>query len=332
MTARLAAVSKRFGARAVLAGLDLEARDGEYLVLLGPSGCGKTSVLRILAGLEVPDAGTVELDGRVVNDPASRVPPRDRNVGMLFQDLALWPHLSVLGNVEFPLAARGVERSARRARAVEALASVGLAGRETAAPARLSGGERQRVALARALVTRPRLLLLDEPLSSVDEALKGELVGLLKDLHRRYGGTVLHVTHGAGEALALAGRIAVLDEGRVAQVGTPEGLYRAPRTRRVARSLGLVDVVPLRRGTREMDFTPGANGAWGAVRPETVELLPPGAGPEGAVEECRFLGDHWLVRVAVGALTLRARSDAPREVGARVALRLREPPVPLEDA
>ena len=208
------------GGRVVLDGASLAVGEGERVAILGPSGSGKTTVLRLLAGLAVPDAGRVLVDGRTAAAPGRLlIPPERRGIGMVFQDLALWPHLSVAGNLELGLRARGIPRAERRRRTAEMLALVELADRARSRPAELSGGEQQRVALARALVLRPRALLLDEPLSSLDPPLARRLRGVILDLHRRLGFALLHVTHDREEAEAVAGRILRLERGRLGSAG-----------------------------------------------------------------------------------------------------------------
>ncbi len=209
-------VTRDFGEGPVLAGVDLAVAAGERLVVVGPSGGGKTTLLRLAAGLDAPDAGAVLLEGRIVSE-AGRivVPPGERGVGMVFQELALWPHMTVRENVAFPLRARRVPRAERERRVAELLELVGLPGLADRRPAQLSGGQRQRVALARALAPAPRLLLLDEPFSSLDPELARRLRGDLVALQERLGFTLVHVTHDRGEAAELATRVARLAGGRI---------------------------------------------------------------------------------------------------------------------
>ena len=211
-----------YGDTPALDGVTLTVESGELMPVLGPSGCGKTTLLRILAGLTHPDSGRVYIGEDRVNDPAPRLAAHQRGIGMVFQNLALWPHLTVRGNLEFGLKARGTPRAERRSRALEVLDRVGLKGFQDRLPAALSGGERQRVALARALVSAPRLLLLDEPLSSVDAMLKDDLLGQIRRINRSLDLTTLYVTHDKEEALALGRRIAILDRGTLVQVAPPE--------------------------------------------------------------------------------------------------------------
>src|SRR5919112_2044459 len=231
---RLESVTKRFGAVTAVDDLDLEIHDGEFFSMLGPSGSGKTTVLRMIAGFEAPTSGRVHLDGQDV----TRRAPFARNVNTVFQDYALFPHLDVLGNVEYGLAVKKVPRRQRRERAEEALASVQLDGYGARKPGQLSGGQRQRVALARALVNRPKVLLLDEPLGALDLKLRREMQLELKDLQREVGITFVFVTHDQEEALTMSDRIAVFNDGRVEQVAGPVDLYERPPSPFVAGFVG----------------------------------------------------------------------------------------------
>jgi ABC-type Fe3+/spermidine/putrescine transport system ATPase subunit len=231
---RIRDLRKTFGAVEAVAGVDLDIGDGEFFSMLGPSGSGKTTVLRLIAGFERPTSGTVELAGRDVTGLA----PFDRDVNTVFQDYALFPHLDVLRNVEYGLKVRRVPKARRRERALEALRSVRLDGFEARRPGELSGGQRQRVALARALVNEPKVLLLDEPLGALDLKLREEMQVELKTIQRRAGITFVFVTHDQEEALTLSDRIAVLDGGRVQQVGTPAEVYEHPATEFVAGFVG----------------------------------------------------------------------------------------------
>ncbi|MDL4819874.1 ABC transporter ATP-binding protein [Actinomadura opuntiae] len=231
---RIRDLRKTFGSVEAVAGVDLDIGDGEFFSMLGPSGSGKTTVLRLIAGFERPTSGTVELAGRDVTGLA----PFDRDVNTVFQDYALFPHLDVLRNVEYGLKVRKVAKAERRKRALEALHSVRLDGFEARRPAELSGGQRQRVALARALVNEPKVLLLDEPLGALDLKLREEMQVELKTIQRRAGITFVFVTHDQEEALTLSDRVAVLDGGRVQQVGTPAEVYEHPATEFVAGFVG----------------------------------------------------------------------------------------------
>ncbi len=234
---RIESAHKRFGATTALQDVSVELRAGEILCLLGPSGSGKTTLLRIVAGLERLDSGSLSLDGRVVDSPgAAFVPPEQRGLGMVFQDYALWPHLSALDNVALPLHRLG--RSAARERARDMLDQVGLADMAGRHPHALSGGQQQRVALARALAVRPQLLLCDEPLSNLDAGLREELRDLIGQVVREHGISTLYITHDHREALALGDRIGVMAQGRLLQSSTPRELLLRPETAFVARFTG----------------------------------------------------------------------------------------------
>jgi iron(III) transport system ATP-binding protein len=311
----LRAVAKSFGRVLVLGGVDLDIEAGEFVALLGPSGSGKSTLLRLVAGLEAPDAGEIRLGERVVFSSASgaHVPPEARQLGMVFQSYAVWPHRTVLENVAYPLrrANRRAGSAEVRARAARALAWVRLEGLAGRYPHELSGGQQQRVALARALVAEPEVLLLDEPLSNLDARLRDEMRGELAELRARLGVTVLLVTHDQAEALSTADRIAVMRAGAIVQVGRPEALYRAPRDRYVAEALGPVNLLSVRsidplpgqgwtveaadgiRALVELDGeSPEAAGADPgalclAIRPEDLQL---GPGFSATVSARSFLG------------------------------------------
>jgi thiamine transport system ATP-binding protein len=248
---RVEDASLRFGSTAALDGVTLDVAEGEVVAVLGQSGAGKSTLLRVLAGLEPLDGGRVLLDGRDL----APVPPHLRGIGLVFQDHALFPHRDVAGNVGFGLRMRGVSRKQIEARVLELLALVGLAGFEKRSVTTLSGGERQRVALARALAPEPRVLLLDEPLGSLDRRLRDRLLADLGRLFAKLRVTALYVTHDQGEAFALGDRVAVMRAGRIVQVGTPDELWGGPKDEDVARFLGL-------------SILDGA-----AVRPEAVSLV-----------------------------------------------------------
>lgn len=233
-------VSKLFDKTIAVNDFSLDVREGELFFLLGPSGCGKTTCLRMVAGFLTPDKGVLTFDER----PMNRVPPHKRNTGMVFQNYALWPHLSVRGNVEYGLRVRKVPREERDRRTLEALKMVRLDHLADRYPNQLSGGQQQRVALARALVIRPDVLLLDEPLSNLDAQLRLEMRREIKRLHGETGTTALYVTHDQNEALSIADRIAVLKDGILMQVGTPRELYRLPTSRFVAEFIGETNFVP----------------------------------------------------------------------------------------
>jgi putative spermidine/putrescine transport system ATP-binding protein len=269
---RLVGLRKSFGQVDAVAGIDLEIADGEFFSMLGPSGSGKTTVLRLIAGFESPTAGAVWLSGRDV----STLPPYERDVNTVFQDYALFPHLSVASNVEYGLMVRRVPRAERRARAADALRTVRLEGFGDRKPAALSGGQRQRVALARALVNRPRVLLLDEPLGALDLKLREEMQIELKAIQREVGITFVFVTHDQHEALTMSDRIAVFNHGRVEQVGAPEEVYEHPASAFVA---GFVGTSNLLTGVSAKRIL-GRDGVF-SVRPEKIRVDEPGAPADG---------------------------------------------------
>lgn len=283
-------VSRRFGETVALAELTLEARAGELLTLVGPSGSGKTTALRLLAGLDTPSAGTLHIAGRDV----TAEPPQRRDVAMVFADLALFPHLTVAENLAFGPVLRREDKADVAARVREVAGTLGLEGLETRYPDELSSGQRQRVALGRAMVRRPAVWLLDEPLSSLDAPLRAAARAEIAAVHRRLGCTSVHVTHDQAEALTLGDRVAVLLEGRLAQVGTPEALYDAPDTLAVARFLGSPTLSTAPGG----GILGGLEGTTVGVRPEDLALDPEGPIP-ARVEAVERLGSETILRVAV---------------------------------
>jgi putative spermidine/putrescine transport system ATP-binding protein len=284
---RCVGLSKRFGDVLAVDSVDLDIGRGEFFTMLGPSGSGKTTTLRLIAGFERPDAGRVELAGRDV----SQDPPYARDVNTVFQDYALFPHMTVLENVEYGLMVRKVRRPERRGRAQEALHLVRLAGLGDRKPSQLSGGQRQRVALARAIVNRPRALLLDEPLGALDLKLRQQLQIELKQIQQELGMTFVYVTHDQEEALTMSDRIAVFNEGKVEQVGVPAELYEHPRTEFVAGFIGTSNVL-------------ARNGRTFTVRPEKIRLLTgdAGEGEPGVVRAAVYLGavTRYLVELERG--------------------------------
>ena len=274
---RLDGITKRYGAVTAVDGLDLEVRDGEFLTLLGPSGCGKTTTLGLIAGFFPPSAGEIYLKGRAV----AGLPPFKRDIGVVFQDYALFPHMSAGENVAFGLKMRGVGRAEMDARVQEALDLVQLGGLAGRRPLELSGGQRQRVALARALVIRPAVLLLDEPLSNLDLKLREEMRVEIAGIQRRLGITTVFVTHDQGEALVMSDRVAVMNAGRIEQLGRPSEIYEKPATRFVAEFIGRMNF-----------FSDGAGVV--AIRPERARLSrdQPSAAfaRQGTVKNVLYLG------------------------------------------
>ena len=268
---RLRGIRRTFGDVVAIESLDLDIATGEFFTMLGPSGSGKTTTLRVIAGFERPDAGTVELGGVDV----TRVPPSERDVNTVFQDYALFPHMTVLENVEYGLRVKGMGRKERRAKAAEVLERVRLPQVGSRRPVQLSGGQRQRIALARAIVNSPTVLLLDEPLGALDLKLRQEMQVFLKELQRELKITFVYVTHDQEEALTMSDRVAVFNEGRVEQIGTPEAVYEQPATEFVAGFVGISNV--LERGGRRI-----------TVRPEKIALN--GTGEPGVVREVQYVG------------------------------------------
>jgi spermidine/putrescine transport system ATP-binding protein len=299
---------------AALDGVGLDIGQNEFFTLLGPSGCGKTTLLRILAGFELPVEGEVSLQG----EPLLRVPPWERPVNTVFQNYALFPHLSILRNVTFGLKMRGVPKAERHARAREALQLVRLTEYLDRRPAELSGGQQQRVALARALACKPKLLLLDEPLSALDYKLRKEMQGELKRLQVETATTFVFVTHDQEEALAMSDRIAVMNSGRIEQIGTPTEIYSRPRTRFVAGFIGesnIFDAAPDASGAlRLADGTPvGINLARGCqvvIRPEAMSIDPQGP-MRGLIDELTFTGSATRISVQLEDGLGRAYVNAP---------------------
>jgi len=328
-------VRKAFGGHLVIAGIDLEVREGELVALLGPSGSGKTTMLRLIAGFEDADAGEIRLGNRIVVHDGISVPPERRKIGMVFQDYALFPHLSVRDNVAF-----GLSRSKQRdARVREALERVGLGPWIDQMPHLLSGGQQQRVALARALAPNPAIVLMDEPFSNLDPALRGQVRADVRKILRDAGVTAILVTHDQEEALSIADRIAVLFDGRIVQYATPEDLYQRPVSREVAAFIG--DAQFLRgaadgaTAATELGRLPLLDPAEGAVdvlvRPEMIALTPSDGDVEaiaGTVADRRFFGrDQEVdVRLASGTIvTARLGTEHRFTPGQRATIRVTRP-------
>jgi len=296
---RLDGVTKRFGTVVAVEDVDLDVLEGEFLTMLGPSGSGKTTMLRMIAGFELPTEGHVLLHG----DDVTTWPPFDRDVNTVFQDYALFPHMSVAQNVEYGLKVKRVGKTERKARVDEALAVVRLEGFEARRPTQLSGGQRQRVALARALVNRPSVLLLDEPLAALDRKLREEMQIELKQIQEQVGITFVLVTHDQGEALTMSDRIAVFNEGRVEQVGTPADIYERPATEFVADFVGTSNVLEGRAAQAVL-----GDPAPVMIRPEKIRLVDPGTalvagevGAPGKILAVVYLGSDTRYRVGLDA-------------------------------
>ncbi|MFJ6666969.1 ABC transporter ATP-binding protein [Streptomyces sp. NPDC091383] len=335
-TVEFRSLRREFGATVALDGLDLTVRPGEFLALLGPSGCGKTTALRMLAGFEHPDSGAVLVDGRDI----TRVPAHRRDAGMVFQSYSLFPHLPAVDNVAFGLRMRGVRAAERRSRAAELLELVGLGDKGERFPHQLSGGQQQRVALARALALRPRVLLLDEPLSALDAKVRLSLREEIRRLQQELGITTLFVTHDQEEALSIADRVAVMRSGRLEQCAEPAELYGRPATAFVAEFVGTMSRIPgeLKDGTVEVlgqRLPADGEAPDGAVdvlvRPENLRVRADGQGGARVVATA-FLGAvvRLTVRLADGT---EAKADLPAHeaaglgAGAAVTASLPERPV-----
>ncbi len=329
---RLEGVSKTFDGRVrAVDGISVSIEAGEFFSLLGPSGCGKTTTLRMIAGFDAPDAGRIHVGGRDITD----VPVHKRDMGMVFQSYALFPHRTVAENVAFGLRMRGMDRNAIPARVAGALQQVALTGYEQRRPGQLSGGQQQRVALARAIVIRPAVLLCDEPLGALDRKLRQSMQFELKQLQKELGVTLVFVTHDQEEALAMSDRIAVMNAGRVEQVGTPSEIYDRPRTRFVADFIGEINLFDGkwdggRFVTGEGRVLPanlnGAPAGAIAIRPEKARIVPPADGAiAGRIESANFLGGQVLYRIAsTGDRHLLAKEtnigEPARPIGAEVGL------------
>ena len=329
-------LSLTYGQTQVLRGIDLGLSSGQTLALLGPSGCGKTTLLRLVAGLLAPTSGDIFISGRQVAGKTVFVPPEKRGLGMVFQDYALWPHLTVAGNVAFPLEMAGVGRAERERRVTAALDRVGLAALAQRSPSALSGGQQQRVAIARAIVGEPRIVLFDEPLSNLDRELRETMVAELGALIRDLGLTAVYVTHDQSEALTLADQVAVMDAGEISQLATPEDLVEHPASPKVAEFLRLGAVLTVRRGDGGWSFGPGPLGIVGGPQVDTAQVLitpralvladDGTAALEGEVMAVHYRDTAYAITVrladTVPAQTVQIASNTRMRIGERIGLEI----------
>jgi ABC-type Fe3+/spermidine/putrescine transport system ATPase subunit len=338
-TVELQNVSKEFRSVPAVRAINLAIKDGEFLALLGPSGCGKTTTLRMVAGFEVPTTGEIRIRGRTVSGPGEFVPPEARNVGMVFQSHAVWPHMTVEGNVGYPLKLRGLPAEERRERTRLALELVQLSGLESRFPHQLSGGQQQRVALARALNMEPAVLLLDEPLSNLDAQLRKGMRLEIKALQRRLGITILYVTHDQEEALTMADRVAVMGHGLIHQTGSPEEVFEQPADRFVAEFMGCMTFLPCEvAGSNRVRLLLGAvspcvpcplrPGAAGrgvlGIRAEDVQLVSDAAEAlVGQVAFQTYRGGAFELHVGMGQYVIPVVTTVPVIEGETVRLHLR---------
>ncbi len=336
-TVEFRGLTKSYGDAHIVHGIDLKVEDGEFVVLVGPSGCGKSTCLRMLAGLEDISGGEILIDGKVVNE----VDARDRDIAMVFQDYALYPHMTVFENIAFSLRYRGVARSDIEARVMDAARILGLVEVLQRKPKQLSGGQRQRVAMGRAIVRKPKVFLFDEPLSNLDAKLRGQMRIEMKRLHRSLGITTVYVTHDQIEAMTLADRVVVMRGGNIEQVGSPDDVYHSPRTQFVGSFIGAPTMnllqatrngARLHVGTNDIAVPAGRDGFGKMVlgiRPEDVTLADGVAPPDcadivGTVDVVEALGADTLVFATVGSesLVARLRPELRPVPGSAINLRL----------
>lgn len=321
-------ISKKFGNNEVLKNLSLVVEDGECFTLLGPSGCGKTVLLRLLAGFDVPDTGRILIDDNIVTDPAKNidVQPDQRDLGVVFQDYAVWPHMTVFDNIAYPLKLKKVDKETLTQKVMDAVQLVNLTGLEQRLPSQLSGGQQQRVALARALIAGSSLMLLDEPLNNLDANLREEMRFEIKELQKKLGITILYVTHDQEIALAISDRLAIMDEnGEIRQIGTPWEIYEKSENEMVFKFMGLANFIPINFSDNQHKVgesqqvlnwpnTPSESGKFGC-RPSDVILSKGGEGLKGTVVRASFLGAVMDYMIDIDGVTIRT------EVSTNTALR-----------
>ncbi len=326
---RLLDVGKYFGKHRVYENLNLTVQDGECFTLLGPSGCGKTVTVRLIAGFGQPTSGDLFIGKTLVSSAGKkiRLPPESRKIGIVFQDYAVWPHKTAFENVIFPLTIQRIQKNEAARRAERSLDQVALKGLESRLPYQLSGGQQQRVALARALVSRPEVMLLDEPLSNLDANLREEMRFEIKELQKNTGVTIFYVTHDQEVALAISDRVAIMDrDGRVRQVGTPDEIYERPADAFVFKFMGLSNFIPveLRNGRvyvkgsdialEGVSIPEGERKRQGLVagcRPSDIDLSRNGTGTKGVVKRMVFLGSIIDYRIEMGGREMRVQQDTP---------------------
>lgn len=321
---RVEGIAKSYGNHQVHKDLTLSIKQGECFTLLGPSGCGKTVLLRLIAGFETPDAGRITIDGAVVTDPAAgiHISPDQRGLGVVFQDYAVWPHMTVFENVGYPLKIAKRPEAERRERVMETLDMVGMSALERRLPSELSGGQQQRVALARAIVANSSLMLLDEPLTNLDANLREEMRFEIKELQRKLNITVLYVTHDQEIALAISDRMAIMDrEGRIRQIGTPWEIFERPADPFVFSFMGIANFLPVRRegeaclvgnGRQPVPWAPPGGDIHrpaAGFRPSDVQLSPDGAGLTGTIKRASFLGAMMDYLIEVDGAYLRTSME-----------------------
>ncbi|BDF77373.1 ABC transporter, ATP-binding protein [Pyramidobacter piscolens W5455] len=307
-------VTKSYGSVQVIRKFSSVFRDREFVTLLGPSGCGKTTMLRMIAGFEKPTSGEILIDDAVVSGRGQFVPPNRRNIGMVFQSYAVWPHMDVFDNVAYPLKIQGLSRGEIKKRVFDILEAVHLTQYVKRLPNELSGGQQQRVALGRALVCNPRVLLLDEPLSNLDAKLRESMRFEIKDMQRRFGITVVYVTHDQTEAMAMSDRVIVFNKGAVQQMDTPTNIYRRPANQFVADFVGKINFIRGAASDGRVDFPGGQWMAYGgerrgpvvvAVRPENMVMRRDRGVLKGTLAKAYYLGDTNDCRVRIGDADVR---------------------------